>query len=124
MGRVFDHWRQALNHPKAVLDPKRAAAIERALKNYSVDELCRAVDGCKASPHHMGQNNTGQRYDDIELIVRDAKHVEQFLQCASAPPAPGVRGPLFSARVRPAPVSSDDEFETEAAARMAQRGGR
>jgi hypothetical protein len=32
----------------------------------------------------MGENPTGAKYDDIELILRDAKHVERFACLASA----------------------------------------
>ena len=28
----------------------------------------------------MGQNDRGTRYDDLELILRDAKHIEGFLR--------------------------------------------
>jgi len=30
----------------------------------------------------MGHNPQGKRYDDIELILRDEKHIEMFLSIA------------------------------------------
>ena len=77
---VFDYWREVMEHPNAVLDNKRSRAIAGRLKHgYSVEQLKRAVDGCRASPWHQGQNDRHQVYDDIELICRDAKRVEAFL---------------------------------------------
>src|SRR5688572_7780594 len=52
--RVFEHWQSVHNHPGAKLDPKRKRVILNALKNYSADDLCRAISGYKNSPHHMG----------------------------------------------------------------------
>ena len=78
--QVFEHWRQTLNHPKAKATPERKRIIARALKAYSVEECQRAITGCSRSPHHMGQNDRGTRYDDLELILRDAKHIEGFLR--------------------------------------------
>lgn len=37
-----------------------------------------AVRGIVYSPHHMGDNDTGTKYDSLELIFRDAKHAELF----------------------------------------------
>jgi hypothetical protein len=81
--QVWEHWRQVL-HPKARLDSKRRKLIELRLRDYSVAELQAAIDGCAKSPHHQGQNDSHTRYDDLELILRDAKHVEQFLEVSHA----------------------------------------
>lgn len=77
---VFAYWQQAMNHPQAKLDAKRDRAIKARLKDgYTVDQLCKAVDGCKLSPHHMGKNDTSTVYDDIELICRDGPKVDKFI---------------------------------------------
>lgn len=75
---VFEYWQRRLNHPQAKLDGKRARLIQARLRDYTVEELKRAIEGCAASPFHMGQNDTGQVHDDIALICRDASHVEMF----------------------------------------------
>jgi hypothetical protein len=81
---VFDFWREHLKHPKAVLDSKRERAIAGRLKaGFSVDDLCAAIRGCALTPYNMGQNDQHRIYDDIELICRDAKHVEMFLARAN-----------------------------------------
>lgn len=75
---VFDHWIAVMNKPRARLTKERKAKVIARLKDYSIDDLKQAIDGCARSPHHMGQNDTGTIYDDLELICRDGKHVEQF----------------------------------------------
>lgn len=91
--RVFEHWRQKLR-PKAVFDQKRRTKVEARLKEgYSVEDLCRAVDGCAQTPHNMGQNDRGERYDDLELICRDAAHVDRFMRNAGSTPRPSAASP-------------------------------
>ena len=87
---VFTYWQQAMGHPQAKLDAKRERAIKARLKDgYEVGQLCKAVDGCKLSPHHMGQNDNRTVYDDIELICRDGPRVDKFLKLSEAAPSNG-----------------------------------
>lgn len=51
-----------------------------------MDDLKRAIDGCRADPFSMGENDRGKPFNDIALICRDAEHVERFLGGASARP--------------------------------------
>lgn len=81
---VFKHWQARLNHPKAKLDKKRERIIKAALRNFSVAELKQAIDGCGKTDFNMGKNDTGQKYDAIDLIFRDAEHIERFISNASA----------------------------------------
>ncbi len=77
---VFDAWVRVLKKPRAVLDAKRRTLIEARLADgYSVDALVKAMEGCAMSAYHMGENPTGKRYDRLQLILRDADHVEQFI---------------------------------------------
>lgn len=77
---VFAYWQKVMNHPNGKLDTKREKAIRARIKDgYTVDQLCRAIDGCKFSPHHMGQNETQTIYDDIELICRNGTNVDKFI---------------------------------------------
>ncbi|HAT1820081.1 TPA: hypothetical protein I8Z14_000564 [Legionella pneumophila] len=79
---IFYHWQDVMNHPKAKLDDKRKRTIQKALKNYSVEEIKLAIDGCANTPYNMGENDKDQRYDDIGLILRDADHIERFINNA------------------------------------------
>lgn len=83
---VFEHWRQVHRHPKASLDAKRRKVIRDALKSYSEADLCQAISGYLNSPHHMGQNATATVYGDIELFLRDAKHIDAGLKFHAEPP--------------------------------------
>ena len=85
---VFDHWRMVMGHEKSVLDKKRRTAIKNALAwGYSLDVLKQAISGCANTPHNMGQNDSGQRYDGIELILRNADQVDRFVRNFHHPPA-------------------------------------
>lgn len=95
--RVFEHWRLEHKHPKAVLDPKRRRVIEAALKAHDEATLCASITGYRNSPHHMGENQARTVYDDIELFLRDAKHIEAGLRFARGPPAPTL-SPVAAAR--------------------------
>ena len=108
--RVFEHWQRALEHPKARLDPKRTALIRRQLKAYSADDLCRAIDGYAGDPFTRGDNDRGKPFDDIELLLRDAQHVERGLRFLEAP--------------RPAPAAQADPWDEALArenARLAEK---
>ena len=83
---IFEHWKTVHEHPKAVLTSKRRKLIRNALKDYSGEDLCKAISGYRTSPHHMGKNNNGTIYDSIELLLRDAKHIEAGLDFGADPP--------------------------------------
>ena len=77
---VFDYWRQVMGKNKsAKLTPKRKSVITARLKDgYTIEQIKQGIDGCSRSDHHMGKNNTGTKYDDIELICRTGEKLEQF----------------------------------------------
>lgn len=80
--RVFDHWRTIYQHPRAQLDDKRRKVIRAALAVYPEADLITAISGYKNSAHHMGKNERNAVYDDIELFLRDAKHIDAGLTFA------------------------------------------
>lgn len=86
--RVFEHWRAVMGkNGRTAFDDKRRKAVKARLKNgYSPEDLMRAVDGCAQTPHNAGQNDRGERFDDLELICRDAAHVDRFIRNAQSPP--------------------------------------
>ena len=77
---VFRHWQKVMGTEKAKASPERISKIKARLKDYTVSQLKEAVDGCRKSEHHMGKNDRKTKYNDIELICRDCKHVDSFLQ--------------------------------------------
>lgn len=91
--RVFAFWQEHLKHPKAILDKNRKSAIEGRLKDgYTEDDLINAVKGCKLTPYNMGDNREHRVYDDVELICRNAAHVDRFI--ARAPSTNGKAAPV------------------------------
>ena len=75
---VFTTWQQATGKHRARLDPKRRKRIRDALKHYPLADVLDAVQGWQHSPHHAGQNPHGTVFNDLELLLRDAAHLEQF----------------------------------------------
>ena len=77
---VFDHWVKVMEKPKALLGKDRKKAIEARLnEGYSVEDLKKAIDGCRSSAFHMGENERSTVYNDLELICRNGRKVEQFI---------------------------------------------
>jgi hypothetical protein len=76
---VFDAWIKSTGKTsRTVFSDARRNLIVRQLKSYSPEELIEAVYGWKFSPHHRGENDRGVTYNDIELLLKDAKNVEKF----------------------------------------------
>lgn len=94
---VFAHWRDTLRKgsPRLIFDDERKARVKARLKEgYTVEDLKRAIDGCGQTPHNMGKNDRHEKYDDLELICRNAAHVDRFMAnakqgapAAESPPA-------------------------------------
>ncbi|WP_131781174.1 hypothetical protein [Legionella gresilensis] len=81
---IFQYWQTTMDHPRAKLDRKRKNSIKQALKlGYTPDELKKAIDGCASTPYNMGKNDRNHIYDDINLIFRDADHIERFINNAN-----------------------------------------
>ena len=78
---VFAYWARVMGKQKAFLDKPRDTAIRKAIHmGATIDECKRAIDGCKASRWHMGDNDRRLVYNDLALILRDAQHIERFME--------------------------------------------
>lgn len=81
---VFNYWKEVMNKPRARMNAKRKKAIQDRIKEgYEWDDFKAAIDGCKNSSFHMGQNGRSKAYNDIELICRDGVKLEQFSEYIS-----------------------------------------
>jgi len=81
ISEVFDLWIELLrpgSRVKPRLDGKRAGLIKRGIHDYGLETCLDAVRGCSVSEFHLGKNPRGKIYTDIELILRDSRHIEQF----------------------------------------------
>jgi len=84
---VFNHWKTTMGHDKAQLDDKRKALIKQALKwGYDAKQLCEAISGCAKTPHNMGDNERGQRYDGLSVILKSADQIDRFIRNSHSPP--------------------------------------
>jgi hypothetical protein len=84
-GQVHAHYRHYHPRVPATLDStsKEAKAIRARLKaGWSVADLCLAIDGCHQTPHNLGQNERGQKYLGLELIMRTCSQVQRFVEHA------------------------------------------
>jgi|GEM_PF-3116133 len=82
---VFQFWKQTMGkNGRTVLDAKRRRNIKARLREFSVDDIKQAIVGCSQDSFSMGQNDRNRPFNDIELICRDAKHVEDFRAMAKA----------------------------------------
>lgn len=87
---VFFHWCTKLGHPQAKLTDDRRKLISKALGwGYSVDQLREAIDGCAMTPHNMGINDRGQRYDGLHIILRSGDQIDRFIGNHRNPPRSG-----------------------------------
>lgn len=78
--QIFTHWKTVLGYKRARMDQKRLKVIRDRIKDgYSLEDLTDAINGCFLSPFHQGDNDRGTRYDDIELICRNASNVDKFI---------------------------------------------
>jgi hypothetical protein len=72
-----------MNSPGSKLDDKRRKAIVNALKLYEPRQVCEAILGCSRSVWHMGQNDRHRKFNGLDLILRDAEHIDMFVELAS-----------------------------------------
>lgn len=78
-GDVFDYWKEVMGHPNAKLTADRKTKMRaRFAEKYTVDDCKDAIDGCKASTHHMGQNDRNTVYDDLKRILATGGDLERF----------------------------------------------
>lgn len=80
--RVFAHWVFMLhkNPLRTRLDVARRKVLAKALALYDEETLLLAVEGCAGDPWSAGDNDRGRPFQDIELILRDAQHIEKFAE--------------------------------------------
>jgi hypothetical protein len=108
---VFEFWKETMGKNANVkLDQVRRRKIEGRLRDgYTVDQIKQAVLGCSWSPHNMGENSTGAKYNDIELICRDASKLDRFIDLGALKSiTPSVNGRAVIRRLEP-----DENWEKE-----------
>lgn len=78
---VFDEWRKVFEHPTAKLDNKRTLRIKARLKDFTPEQLCKALRGAAKDDWTMGRDpKSPRRYDGLETVLRDTAQVERFIE--------------------------------------------
>lgn len=85
---VFETWREATGKRKARLDANRRRCIERALRDYPLEDVLDAVQGWRNSPHHRGENDRQTTYNSLDLLLRNAEKIEMFRDLHRRPSTP------------------------------------
>jgi hypothetical protein len=82
---VAQYWKRVTKRDdRTELSTKRLSLIRARLRSgRTVEELCRAVDACAASPWHNGENPNGLRYNDCEHVF-SAERLDRWLSSAPA----------------------------------------
>lgn len=65
--------------------PKRLQIIRARLRRWSVDDLKAVIDFVAESPFHLGQNDRGRKYVDLDHIMGNDLKVERKLNERAAP---------------------------------------
>ena len=85
---IFSHYRKFHQHAHPSPQPNSIewkAIAARMAEGYSVDDLCKAIDGCHRSPFHLGQNESGTKHTGLRIVVRDGSQVANFISMANNP---------------------------------------
>jgi len=74
---LFAYWQEQCGHPQAKLSPERRGKIEGRLREgFTAPQIQEAIDGAARGAF---VNEAGKRFDDIELICRNATKLESFI---------------------------------------------
>ena len=91
--QVFEHWVERLGKNRnVVFGPAREKAVQARLREYPLEVVLKAVDGCALMPYvgpHGRQPTAGagaKKHDDLALICRDETTVERFAGYVDTPP--------------------------------------
>jgi hypothetical protein len=96
---------------KPILDGKDRKTIGKQLAaGFTVEDLCKAVDGLLASPHHLGSNDTATDYLELRYAIKEPTRMIAIADNATPPPRS-----LAVVRALPSPdVERVDPAEVEA----------
>lgn len=92
------------HHGAVLTDKRRRLVAARLREGFTEQQLLEAIAGYHRSPFHRGENDDHRVHLAFDLILRDAKHVEDGLgylerhRAGPAPPSGSAGGDAFLAR--------------------------
>lgn len=90
--QVFEYWVERLGkNGNVVFGPAREKAVQARLREYPLEVVLRAVDGCALMPYvgphgRQADGRGAKKHDDLALICRDETTVERFASYVDEPP--------------------------------------
>ena len=76
---IFEFWCTTMKKGKSAFSVERKNKVLARLKEgYTVQDIKTAITNCSNTPHNMGQNSNGKKYNDLELICRNTTKLEGF----------------------------------------------
>lgn len=84
---IFEYWKVRCRHLTAKPTRERLEKVKARLKEgYTVEQIRSAIDGAACGAF---VNDSGKRFDDLELICRTGSKLESFIDRAAPPLANG-----------------------------------
>jgi hypothetical protein len=84
---IFDYWRRRCAHPTAKPTRERREKVAARLRDgYTVEQIRTGIDGAARGAF---VNDSGKRFDDLELICRTGSKLESFIDRAAPAVANG-----------------------------------
>jgi len=114
--KVFLHWVDRMEKRDDTLydGVRRAKCQQRLDKDSTPEDLMAAIDGCRASPHNMGENDRDRTFNDLELICRSRDNVEKFREMAPDQPSGRTWNAEETKTIREAVKLLDERKDAEA----------
>lgn len=88
---IFEYWLHATKRDPAKhkLTSERRLKVVSRLQTFTVEDIKRAIDFVASSDFHQGNNERGQRYDDLITICRNDTQLEKYRNQRDVDETPG-----------------------------------
>lgn len=81
--QVFDHWASVVwakaSTREAKFSVERQRVIRARLRSFTVEELCEALSRAAHSDYHLGKNDAGKFYGDVDNLLGSGGKVDKWL---------------------------------------------
>lgn len=77
---LFQVWKEVFGPNRAKLTPRRRSVIKKMLKEFTFDQLERALQIAGSQPFWRGKNKWNKKLDDIAILFRTPERIRGFLK--------------------------------------------